>query len=950
MANQKANIIIVEDEAIVAEEIKTSLEGMGYFVTSIVKTGESAIEKAEQDRPDVILMDIRLEGQIDGIEAAERIRSRFDIPVIFLTAYTEQHMLERAKVIEPFGYILKPYRKRDLRVTIEMALYKAKIDVARMRAEEALRYSEERYRTLFDQAPIMYIITRNQDYLPIVEDCNQIFLSTLGYSWSEVVGQPLTDFYTPESCRDLLRGGYLRTLEGRFIPEERGLLTRDGDVIETVLHAFPETDSNELVWGARAMYVDITERKQAEVALKKAHDELKQRVEERTLELKEANKRLIFEIEERKQAEAALKKEHEFLNAVLNNIEDGIVACNSEGILNLFNRATRELHGLPEKPIPADQWAQHYDLYLSDGKKKMKTEDIPLFRALQGEQVRNVEMVIAPKDGKARTVLASGQPLFDSRGNKTGAVVSMHDITKRKLAAQELQKNKNMLQSVFDGISEPLVMLDKDMKIKMLNRAAMTYYKVENPDSLSDKPCYQALRGELKPCEGCNIPSVVTAGRPTTLEREGFMDPERYEELYFYPLEETLGGEGAVILRINDITEKKTAADEKRKMRGQLQQAQKMEAIGTLAGGIAHDFNNILGAIIGHGEIMELFEVPEGHEMRSSLKEVLNSAYRAKDLVEQILTFSRQSQQEKKTIRLIQIIKEALRLLRASLPSIIEIRQDIDNIAGTVIADPTQMHQVLMNLCTNASHAMREKGGVLEVSLTAVNVGAEDVQLMTDLEPGPYIRLDVRDTGHGMAPEIMGHIFDPYYTTKGKGEGTGLGLSMVHGIVKNHQGAITVESRLGEGSTFHVFLPLKETKSAEQEVKQLEPLPIGKGCILFVDDEKPLVSFGKEILEHLGYEAVVRTSSVEALEAFTAQPERFDLVITDITMPNMTGLELAKAIIRTRPELPIILCTGFSETVTAEAAKAAGVKEFIQKPIGARRLAETIQRVLGKND
>ena len=318
-------------------------------------------------------------------------------------------------------------------------------------------------------------------------------------------------------------------------------------------------------------------------------------------------------------------------------------------------------------------------------------------------------------------------------------------------------------------------------------------------------------------------------------------------------------------------------------------------------------------------------------------------------LVQQILAFSRQSEQERKPVNPGIIFKEVLKLLTSTLPSTIEISQYIRTDTGTVLADPTQIHQILMNLCTNAAHAMQESGGMLKVTLTDVDISAGDSEQHPDLNPGPYVNLTVSDTGHGMDRELMERIFDPYYTTKKTGEGTGLGLSVVHGIVKSYGGAIKVQSEPGKGSSFEVYLPRIEYPKDLPETEELKALPMGAEQILFVDDEEVLANTGQAMLERLGYKVAVRTSSVEALEAFRAQPEKFDMVVTDQTMPNMTGVELTKELRQIRPDIPIILCTGYSEMIDEEKAKEMGIS-FVLKPIVMSEIANTVREVLDQRD
>jgi len=385
-----------------------------------------------------------------------------------------------------------------------------------------------------------------------------------------------------------------------------------------------------------------------------------------------------------------------------------------------------------------------------------------------------------------------------------------------------------------------------------------------------------------------------------------------------------------------DITERK-------QLQTQLQQALKMEAIGKLAGGIAHDFNNVLYSIIGYTELT-MDDVPEGSLARKNLKEVFKGAMRAKDMVQQILAFSRKDDTQKKPIKVQSVVKEALKLLRTSIPSTIEIRQSIDADCGPVLADPTQIHQVIMNFATNAYQAMLEKGGVLELTLMEEEIGSDDSDF--DLDPGTYLKLTVSDTGYGMDNVVMGKIFDPYFTTRGPGEGTGMGLAVVHGIVKSHGGNITVYSELGEGTAFSVYLPLIETRPVEPKVISAELAPTGTERILFVDDEEYIVLMTQQILERLGYQVTSRTSSVEALAAFKAKPDEYDLVITDMTMPNMTGVELAPRLREIKSDIPIIICTGFSDMVDEDKAKAIGIREYVMKPIVIEEIARTIRKVL----
>jgi len=400
-----------------------------------------------------------------------------------------------------------------------------------------------------------------------------------------------------------------------------------------------------------------------------------------------------------------------------------------------------------------------------------------------------------------------------------------------------------------------------------------------------------------------------------------------------------------ILIVSRDITRRKEAEMEKQKLEAKLQQAHKMEAVGTLAGGIAHDFNNILSAVIGYTEL-GLREASDRDlpGLKNKLQEILKAGYRARDLVQQILAFSRQKEYEKRPVQVRLIVKEALKLLRASIPTTIEIRQNLLS-DSLVLGDPTQIHQILMNLCTNAQHAMGETGGVLEVSLMDVDINRDVAAENPGIAPGRHLCLTVRDTGHGMSAELINRLYDPFFTTKEPGKGTGLGLSMVHGIVINCGGAITVQSKPGAGSSFNIFLPVIE-KQIQPGVKISLQAPKGTERILFVDDEISIMDLGRQVLEQLGYQVKAFSSSEKALECFTSAPDEIDLIITDMTMPKLTGAKLAQAILAIRPDMPMVLCTGFSETINEEKAINLGFKEYILKPISIDQIARSIRRVL----
>jgi nitrogen-specific signal transduction histidine kinase/CheY-like chemotaxis protein len=394
-----------------------------------------------------------------------------------------------------------------------------------------------------------------------------------------------------------------------------------------------------------------------------------------------------------------------------------------------------------------------------------------------------------------------------------------------------------------------------------------------------------------------------------------------------------------------DINNQKLAEESQSNLKKRLVQAQKMEAIGTLAGGIAHDFNNLLGLIIGYTEMSEK-TAPSGGKFQKNINKVLTAADRAKELVKQILAFSRQSEVERIPMQIEPSIKEGLKMLRSSIPSTISIIKDIKPLQAVIMADPTQVHQILINLCTNAYHAMETEGGTLSVSIKQISIESVEQAENLKVYPGEFIELIVADTGCGITKENVEKIFDPYFTTKSVNKGTGMGLSIIFGIMSSYGGAITVESEQGKGSIFHLYFPIVEEKTVQPEIREIKNLHSGNERILLIDDEEMLAELGMEMLEDLGYKVTIQLDSVKALKVFNENPDNFDLVITDQTMPELTGSELAKKILQIRPDIPVILCTGYSNLIDEETAKELGIQAFLQKPLTQEVLADTVKGLL----
>ncbi|MDA3898486.1 MAG: transporter substrate-binding domain-containing protein [Desulfobacteraceae bacterium] len=404
----------------------------------------------------------------------------------------------------------------------------------------------------------------------------------------------------------------------------------------------------------------------------------------------------------------------------------------------------------------------------------------------------------------------------------------------------------------------------------------------------------------------------------------------------------------AIIGAGRDITDRIQAEAEKTELEEQLRQARKMESIGTLSGGIAHDFNNILSIIIGNTELA-LDNVPESNASHWNLKEIISAGLRAKDIVSQLLAFSRKTKQDLKPTAIVPVIKDAIHFLRSSIPRSIDLRTDIDDGGEIVFADPVQIHQVMMNLCINASQAMEQTGGTLTVKVKSFVSGFASTGVDPDIEPGEYVKIIISDTGPGIDPEIIDRIFDPYFTTKTVGQGSGMGLSVVHGIIKNHSGLISVESQPDKGTIFSILLP-KTARTPEITADSKTNIPTGNETILFVDDEEAVMELGQQILKSLGYDVYATISPTAGLEMFRSNPDTYDLVITDMTMPKMTGVDLANEIMRIRPDFPVIICTGFNPIIDEEKARTLGISALVMKPFSRQEIAQSIRQVLDRQD
>ncbi len=629
---------------------------------------------------------------------------------------------------------------------------------------------------------------------------------------------------------------------------------------------------------------------------------------------------------------------------ILNNQFQLTGLLSPEGRLIAVNEAARALTGIMKSELIGKWfWETHWWAHSEEARNRLKEA---VERAAGGVTVR-YETTNLDKNGDVRNMDFCLSPVVDENGDVMYLVPEGLDITEAKKRETALRESEERYRILTETANEAIFMMDGNMFVEcnqkcldllqctrkeIIGRSIIDFSPQEQPGGIDSKKAVvekvkAALEGEPQ-----HFKWTHTKHDGTPFEAE----------LHFNRIDLSTGPN--ILGHLKDVTKRNRLENERRELQERLQQSRKMEAVGTLAAGIAHDFNNILAPIIGYAELTMEQAQREGSTLYKYQDYILQAALRAKELIQQVLAFSRKGDEVIKPVKVKTILKETLKLIRASLPSNIDIVEAIDS-DGLAMSSPTHIQQIVMNLCTNAGHAMKENGGVLQVKLWEEELDEEFTDGGPDLSPGRYIKLTVGDTGHGIPPEIQRQIFDLYFTTKEKGEGTGLGLSVVHGIVKDSGGEILIDSEPGKGSVFSVYLPAV-SETGDKEKSPLKETPHGSENILLVDDEKPILEMYTRFLERLGYSVTSRISSVEALAAFKWNPDVFDLVITDMTMPDMTGTELAKEMAKCRSDIPIILNTGYSELVKRKSTEDLAVDALMRKPVVMSDLAVTIRQLI----
>ena len=650
---------------------------------------------------------------------------------------------------------------------------------------------------------------------------------------------------------------------------------------------------------------------------------------------------VMEDVTSRKQLEWQLREKNQFIQTILDNLPIGL-AINyfDKGTATYINKQFEKIYGWPKEELK-DVQIFFQKVYPDPVyRQKIQTRVLQDIKSGDPKRMQWDDIEATAKDGSKRIISAKNIPIFD----QNFMISTVQDVTERKQAQDALIESEKKYRELVESANSIILRMDSGGQILYINKFGKDFFGFSEEEIIGKNaigtiiPVTESTGRNLK-----NMFSNIIRHPENYTHNENENTRKNGERVWVSWTNKTIIAENGNVPEIlsigNDITERKL-------LEAKLRQAQKMESIGSLAGGIAHDFNNILFPIVGMSEML-MEDLPLGSPEHESAIEIYNASIRGSDLVKQILAFSRQSEQKKIPISIQKILREVIKLSRSTIPSNITITTDIQSDCSLVLADPTQVHQIAMNLITNAYHAVEPKNGEITVRLREVEIGLEELS-ERELLPGRYALLSFSDTGLGIDPAIKEKIFDPYFTTKKQGKGTGLGLAVVYGIVKDHLGDIKVYSELGKGTTFNIYLPIMAQPEKSSSVEMKKVFQTGHERILFVDDEEAIAKLGKQMLERLGYKVTIRVSSLEALEVFKTKPNSFDLVISDMTMPQLTGDQLARELMAIRPDIPIIICTGFSERINQEKAASIGAKGFLMKPIVRSQLAAMVRNVLDK--
>lgn len=777
---------------------------------------------------------------------------------------------------------------------------------------KSLANNDLKYKALFEESQDGIALADPQT--GIILDCNQSFLDIVGWERSDLIGKPQKVIHPPQENEHPTTIEFQRhhnNMAGKVV--EALIITPSGLTKDVEIKGRNiEMDGMSIAYG---IFRDITKRKRMKEALKKS--------EEKFRALADTSPLAIY-------MSVDIKQVGEYMNPTFTRLFgytlDDVPSIDHWWPLAYPNESYRNQI--------AEEWQEKV-------KKAVETQT----------EIEPMEVVVTCRDGSTKNISWG----FIAIGEQNWACG--FDQTERKQTEKALQKSEEKYRGFFNSINAGVVAHAPDTTVIDFNKMSLQLLGLSEHQMLGKSaidPQWRFLHEDETVMALEDYPITLTLRTKSNIVGYilGIVRPD-VEEITWavcntHQIKDSNGKLEYVLVSFFDITGRKHAEEDRRTLEAQMLHSQKLESLGVLAGGIAHDFNNILAAIIGFSDLA-LLDAESGSEMEQNLNEVIKASNRAALLVKQILSFSQRTQTERKALSLQPIILEALKLIRGIIPVTIEIKEEMSEKCYFVEADATQIHQVIMNLCTNAYHAMQDQGGILKISLKETELDSTSVAKYKNLQVGRYAHLTISDTGCGMNQKTMARIFEPYFTTKDKSKGSGLGLATVYGIIRNYRGDIFVSSEIDRGTVFNIFLPICEKKSLAKNKTSVVPEDLkGNERILFVDDEETLTRVAAKMLKPLGYKVETYTSSLDAQKAFLSNPQAYDIIITDFAMPRMTGLDMATNILAIRPDIPIILCTGYSDSIDATKAKAAGIISFMNKPIATHGLAKNIRQVLNK--
>ncbi|MFW5770151.1 MAG: response regulator [Spirochaetota bacterium] len=917
-------ILLVEDEAIIGLDIKRFLESQGYSVVGPAKNCDAALEMVEEYKPDILLMDILISGEMDGIELYEKISENYSIPVVYMTAHSDVATLKKANLTNPYGYVLKPINHNELISVVELALYKFDIENSLKLTVKELESLEEKYRLLAENAPAMI-------YRMSIPDGVYEYVSPKSV---EITGFTPEDFYQrPKFIYDFIHPAFKNYLEEQWADLVRGKV--------------PE------------QYEYMAYRKDGEARWLRQRNVLLKDDEGNPIALEA----IVSDITEFKQVDNERRLLLKFQEGVIDNANVWISVLNKNMEVILWNSAAEKITGYTQEKVLGSN--EVWEMLYPD--EDYRNELISLMdEVIQEDRViENFETHIHTLDGNYRTISWHNKRISDEDGSVIGIISLGRDITEREKAIEALRESEERYHMIYQASPDAIMLLTREGFIDC-NNATLKIFNV-------------STRHEFTSLHPADLSPEKQPDGADSLEKASEMIEQAYREgsNKFEWVHKRMNGEefytevilAAFVFRqqnmlqatVRDISDRKKAEQEKDIFQSQLMHAQKMEAVGTLAGGLAHDFNNVLGGIIGSLNMMQILIEKESLTQKDAIDRYLETAFdlsmRAADMIKQLLTLSRKQDLQFVPVDINISLQHVLNICQNSFPKSVVLNFKLLDTPLRVNADPTQIEQAVLNLCVNASHAMtimrgenEREGGELTVETGHVLV---DESFATKY-PGAivdkqYVYVTVRDNGVGMDRETSKRVFEPFFTTKKKDEGTGLGLSMVYSIVNQHGGFIDVESVQGKGSVFSIYIPeLKEAGVTSEKHNIAEDIQKGSGTVLVVDDEPAILRIAEGMLRHSGYQVMTADGGEKGLDVFIKNHRDIDIVLLDMSMPEVSAAELIHEMKNVNPWIPIVLSSGYAMDERVEKAMKEGADGFVPKPYSIQQLSDKLGEILGR--